>query len=158
MDEDCCCSVTQSYQTLCDPMGCSTPCFPVVHHLPELVQTHVHWVNDAFQPSHPLSSSPPALHLSQHQSFPKSWLFASGGQSIRASASASVFPMNIQGWFPLWLTGAISLQSKGLSRVFSSPTFRKYQYSELSLLYGPMLTSVHYHWKTNTLTKLHFLE
>ena len=51
-------------------------------------------------------------------SFPMSWLFSSGGQSIGASASATALPMNIQGWFPLWLTGLISLQSKGLSRVF----------------------------------------
>ena len=58
-------------------------------------------------------------------SFPVSWLFASGGQSIGASASASVLPMNVQGWFPLGLTGLTSLQSKGLSRVFSSITVRK---------------------------------
>ena len=58
-------------------------------------------------------------------SFPVSWLFASGGQSIEASASASVLPMNVQGWFPLGLTGLISLQPKGLSRIFSSITVRK---------------------------------
>ena len=58
-------------------------------------------------------------------SFPMSWLFPSGGQSIGASASTSVLPMNIQGWFPLWLTGLISLQSKGLSRVFSN---KKHQF------------------------------
>ena len=53
---------------LCDPMECSTPGLPVHHQLPELTQTHVHWVGDAIQPSHPLSSpSPPALNLSQHQ-------------------------------------------------------------------------------------------
>ena len=61
-------------------------------------------------------------------SFPMSQLFASGGQSIRASASALVLPMNIQGWFPLGLTGLISLQSKGLSRVFSSTTIRKHHF------------------------------
>ena len=64
----CCCSVTQSCLTLRDPMYSSTPGFPVLHHLPELVQTHVHWVGYAIQPSHPLSSpSPPALSLFQHQ-------------------------------------------------------------------------------------------
>ena len=58
----CCCSVTRSCPTLCNPRDCSTPGFPVFHHLPEFVQTHVHWVSDAIQPSHPLSSpSPPAL-------------------------------------------------------------------------------------------------
>ena len=61
-------------------------------------------------------------------SFSMSWLFASGGQSIGASALASVLPMNIQGWFPLRLTGLISLQSKGLSRVFSNTTVQKHQF------------------------------
>ena len=61
-------------------------------------------------------------------SFPMSWLFASGGQSIGASTSASVLPMNIQGWFPLGLTGLISLQTKGLSRVFSNTTIQKHQF------------------------------
>ena len=60
--------------------------------------------------------------------FPVSWLFTSGGQSIETSASASVLPMDIQGWFPLGLTGLISLQSKGLSRVFSSTIIQKHQY------------------------------
>ena len=63
-----CCSVAQSCPTLCDPMNCSYPGFPVLHSLPEFAQTHVCWVGDAIQPSHPLSSpSPPALNLSQHQ-------------------------------------------------------------------------------------------
>ena len=61
-------SVTQSCLTLCDPMGCSMPGFPVHHHLPELSQTHVHHVSDAIQPSHPLlSPSPPTFSLAQHQ-------------------------------------------------------------------------------------------
>ena len=65
----CCCSVAKSCPTLCEPMDCSMPGFPVLHQLPELAQTHVHWVSDAIQLSHPLSSpSPPALNLSQHQS------------------------------------------------------------------------------------------
>ena len=64
----CCCSVTWSCPTLCNPMDCSTPGVPVLHHLPELAQTHVYWISDAIQPSHPLSSlSPPALNLSQDQ-------------------------------------------------------------------------------------------
>ena len=123
-------SVAQSCPTLCDPVDCSTPGFPVHHQLLEFTQTHVHWVSDAIQPSHPLSSpSPPAFNLSQHQSFQMSQLFTSGGQSIGVSASASVLPMNIQGWFLLWLTGLISLQSKGLSRVFSNTTVQKHQFS-----------------------------
>ena len=64
----CCCSVAQLCPTLCNPMDCSTPGFPVLHCLPELAQTHVHWVGDAIQPSCPLSSlSPPAFNISQHQ-------------------------------------------------------------------------------------------
>ena len=74
-------------------------------------------------------------------SFLMSLFFVSGGQSIRASVS--VFPMNIQGWFPLVLTGLISLQSKGLSRVFSNTPVREHQFLALSLLYGPALASVH---------------
>ena len=125
----CCCSVTKSCLTLFDPMDCSTPGSSVLHYLPEFAQTHVHWVSDTVQPSHPLSpSSPPALNLSQHQGLFQwvSWLFTSGGQSTGASASASDLPMNIQGWFPLGWTGLISLQLKVLSRVFSSTTIWKH--------------------------------
>ena len=90
-------------------MDCSMPGFPVLHHLPELAQTHVHRIGDAIQPSHPLSSPPPpAFNLSQHQGLANE-LFASGSQSNRTSASASVLPTNIQGWFPLELTGLIAL-------------------------------------------------
>ena len=124
-------SVAQSCLTLCDPIDCSTPGFPVHHQLLELAQTHVHRVGDVIQPSHPLSSpSPPAFNLSQHQGLLQ-WMnqfFASGAQSIGASASASVLPMNIQDWFPLGWTGWISLQSKGLLSVFSNTTFQKHQY------------------------------
>ena len=74
----------------------------------------------------PFSSCPQSFPASG--SSPMSQLFTSGGQSIRASASASVLPMNIQGWFPLGLTGLISLQSKGLSRVFSSTTLQKHKF------------------------------
>ena len=222
-------SVTQSCPTLCNPMDCSTPGLPVYHQLLESNQTHVHWVSDAIQPSHPLSfPSPPALSLFQHQglfkwvssshqvakvlefqlqhiyiyissvqfshsvvsnslrthglqhtrppcpsptpgpysnscplsrwchptisssvvpysscfqsfpasgSFPMKQIFSSGGQNIRASASASVLRMNIQDWSPLGWTGWISLQSKGLSSVFSNTTVEKHQFfsAQLSL-------------------------
>ena len=93
---------------LCNPMDCSSPGFPVLHHLPEFLQTQAHWVDDAIQPSRPLPSpSAPALNLSQHQ------VFASGGQSIGASASASALLMNIQGWFPWGWTGLISSAVQG---------------------------------------------
>ena len=83
-------------------MDCSTPDLPVHHQLPEFTQTHVPWVGDAIQLSHPLSSpSPPAFNLSQHWGlFLMSWLFTRGGQSIGASVLALVLPMNIQGWLP----------------------------------------------------------
>ena len=79
-------------------------------------------------------------------SFPMSWLFTSGGQSIGASALASVLPMNIQGWFPLGLTGLIFLLSNGLSRFFSSNSVWKINSLVLSHLYGPTFTSVHDYW------------
>ena len=96
----------------------------------EFSQTHVHWVSDAIQPSHPLSSpSPPASNLFQHQvPFLVNWLFKSGGQSIGASLLASVLPVNIQSWFPFGLTRLISLLSKALSRVFSNTTIQKHQF------------------------------
>ena len=135
---DLCCSVAKLCLTLCDPMDCSLPGFRVLHCLLEFAQTHVYWVSDAIQPSYPLlSPSPPAFNLSQHQSgsFPMSQFFTSDGQSIGVSASASVLPMNIQDWFPLGWTGWISLQSKGLSRVFSNTTIQKHQFfgAQLSL-------------------------
>ena len=124
----CWCSVTESLMTLCDPMNCSTPGFPVHHQLPEFTQTHVHWVGNDIQPSHPLSSpSPPAPNPSQYQSFPMSQLFAWGGQSTGVSALASFLPKNTQVWSSEW-TGWISLQSKGLSRVFSNITLQKHQF------------------------------
>ena len=101
----------------------------ILHYLLELAQTHVYWVSDAIQPSHSLSPpSPSALSFPASGSFLMSQFFASGGQSIGVLASASVLPMNIQHWFPLGLTGLISLQFKGPSRVFSSTTVQKHQF------------------------------
>ena len=146
-------------------MNLSTPGLPVHHQHPEFTQTHIHWVGDAIQPSnaklpcpslspeacsnscpfnqwyHPTISSSVVPFSSCLQSFPASGsfqmsqLFLSGGQSIGVSASASVLPMNIQEWFPLGWTGWISLQSKGLLRVFSNTTFQKHQFfsAQLSL-------------------------
>ena len=83
-------------------------------------------------------------------SFPVSQFFTSGGQSIGASALASVLPMNIQDWFPSGLTSWISLHSKGLSRVFSNTTVQKHQFFELSFLYSPTLTAIHDYWKNHS--------
>ena len=125
-------SVTQLCLTPFNPMDCSTPGFPVHHHLPELAQTHVHRVGDAIQPSHPLSSpSPPAFNLSQHQG-----LFQWGSSSHEV---AKVLELQLQHqslqWFPLGWTGWISLQSKGLSRVLSNTIVQKHQFfgAQLSL-------------------------
>ena len=116
-------------------MDWSMPGFPVHHQLLELTQTHVHWVSDAMQPSHPLSSPPPTVNLSQHQGHFK-WVSSSYKVvNIGVSASASVLPMNIQDWLPLGWTGWISLLSKRLSRVFSHTTVQKHQFfgTQLSL-------------------------
>ena len=132
-------SVSQSCPPLYDPMNSSTPGLCVHHQLPEFTQTHVHRVSNAIQPSHPLSSpSPPAPNPSQHQSFPMSQLFAWGGRSTGVSALASVLPMNTQDWSPFEWTGWISLQSRGLSRVFSSTTVQKHQF------FGAQLSSQSY--------------
>ena len=102
-------------------MDCSSR-LPSPSLLAEFAQTHASWVGDAIQPSHPLSShSPPDLNLSQHQGLLQmSWLFESDSQSFGASASVSVLSLNIKGWFPLGLTGLISLLSKGLLQHHSS--------------------------------------
>ena len=129
-------SVAQSCLTLCDAMNCSTSVLRVHHQLSQSTQTHVHRVGDAILSSHPVfpfSSCPQSFQASE--SFPMSQLFTSGGQSIGVSASTSVLPMNTQNWSPLGWTGWISLQSKGLSRVFSNTTVQKQQFfsAQLSL-------------------------
>ena len=127
---DGCCSVAQSCPTLCNPMDCSTPSLRVHHQLPELAPTQrplSRWCHPTFSSSVvPFSSCLQSFPASG--SFPLSQLFASGGQRIRASASASALLMNIQDWFPLGWTVWIPLQSKGLSRVFSSTTVQKHQF------------------------------
>ena len=137
-------SVTQSCQIHCNPVDCSTPGLLVHHQLAELTQTHVHWVGDAIQPSHPVIPSSSCLQsFPASGSFPMSQFFTSGGRSIGVSASVSVLPMNIQDWFPLGWTGWISLQSKGLSRVFSNTTVQKHQFfgAQLSWYSHYILTS-----------------
>ena len=136
--------------TLHDSMSCSKPGFPVLRYLPEFAQALVHWVDDAFQPSHPLVlslSSFPSCPQSfpASGSFPMSWLFTSGGQSIGTSASA--LPMNSQDWFYLGLTGLISLLFKGLSRVFLCTTIQKHQFCSAQPRLCPTLTPVHDYWK-----------
>ena len=144
------------------PMDCSTPGFSDNHQYLELTQNHVYQVSDAIQPSHPLSSpTPPAFNLSQHQGFfqwtswSKVW---SGSQSIAASALSP--PMNIQDWFPLGLTGLISLQSKELSRVISNTTvwLKSICLLVLSFLYGSTLTSIYDYWKNSIFDSLNLCQ
>ena len=128
-----------SHVQLCNPMDCSPPDLPVHHQLPEFTQTHVHWVGDAIQPSHPLSSpSPPDLSLSQHQGLFK-WVSSSHqvAKVLGVSTSTSVLPVNTQDWSPLGWTGWISLQCKGLSRVFSNTTLQKHQFFSTQLSLQP---------------------
>jgi len=125
----CCCSVAKLCPTLCDPMDCSMPGFPVLHYLPEFAQTHLPWVSDAIQPSHPLSScSSPALSLSQHQGL-FHWV-GSLHQAVK-TLELQLHPKSFQcifrvdffriDWFDL-------LAFKGLSRVFFSTTVWKHQF------------------------------
>ena len=117
-------SVAQPCLTLCDLMDCNTPGFPIHHQLPELVQTHAHWVGDATQQTHPLLLPPsifPSIRVFSHESvlctrWPKYW---------RSTSASFNFQMNIQDWFLLQLTYLISLKSKWLSRVFSNTTVPK---------------------------------
>ena len=154
-------SVTQLCLTLCDPMDYNTPGFPVHHQLTELTQTHVHWVSDAIQLSHPLSSpSPPTLDLSQHQGlfqwvcsfcirWPKYWSF-----------SFNISPSNeYSGLISFRIDCLISLQSKGLLRVFSNTTVQKHQFFSTQL---SLQSSSHIHYtttgKTVALTRWTFVD
>ena len=121
------------------PGACSNPC-PLSRWCHPTVSSSVA----------PFSSCPQSLPASG--SFPMSQLFASGGQSIGVSASASVLPMNIQDWYPLGGTDWISLQSKGLSRVFSNTTVQKHQFFSVQLsLQSYSQTSIHDYWKNHVL-------
>ena len=111
--------------TLCDPMDCSMPGSPVLHHLLGFTQFHeLVMLSNHLILCHPLLLLPSDFPCIR--AFPMSWLFTSNGQTIGALASASVLPMNIQGWFALGMTGLIL--SKGLSRVFSTNTIQRHQF------------------------------
>ena len=147
-------SVTQLCLTLCDPVNRSTPGLPVHHQLPEFTQIHVHWVGDAIQSAHPLSSaSPPALNLSQHQGLFQ-WVSSSHQVAKYWSFSFSISPSNkhpmIIQWSPSGWIGWIFLQFKGLSRVFPKPQSKRINSSTLSFLYSPTLTSIYDYWKNHS--------
>ena len=104
----CCCSVTKSCPTLCDPMDCSTPGLPVLHYLPEFAQVHVHWVDNAIQPSHPLSPSSP---------------FASVFLSIRVFSSESVLQFCCKRPLRIFLPWKISIVKHKMSREWVNHSF-----------------------------------
>ena len=136
-------------------MDCSIPGFPVHHHLPELAQTHVHWVSDAIQPSRPLSSLLllpsifPSIRIANkfigfsnksalHIRWPKYW-------SFRLSISHS----NIQDWFLLGLTD-LTCSPRDSQESSPTPQFKSVNFLALSLLYGPTVTSIHDYWKNHS--------
>ena len=129
----CCCSVTQSCPSLCNPVDCSMPGrLPCPSLSPGVCSDSCPlnwWCHPTISSSVTSFSCPQSLPASG--SFPMSWLFASGGQSIGVLAPSLAFPMNIQGRFPLGLTGLISLLSKGLSRIFSNTTAQKRRFVTL---------------------------
>ena len=146
-------SVAQSYPTLCDPMDCCTPALPVHHQLPEFTQTHVLWVSEAIQPSHPLSSpSPPAFNLSQHQCLFQ-WV-SSSHQVVKVlefQLQHQSFP-----WTPrtdLLQDGLVGSPCSPRDSQESSPTpqFKSINSLGLSFLLSPTLTSIHDYWKNHSL-------
>ena len=151
--DNCCCSVAKSCLTLHNHVDCSMPSLPVPHHLPEFAQVHIHCVGDIIH----ISSS--VILFSCLQSFPasvsflKSQLFASGGQSIAASGSASVLPKSIQSWFPLRLTGLISLPARDSQESSPTPHLKSGNSLRFCLLYCLALTSVNDFWKNHSLDK-----
>ena len=146
-------SVTQSCPTICHPMNHSTPGHPVHHQLPEFTQTHVHWVSDAIQPSHPLSSPlPPTSNPSQHQSF-----FQWDNSSHEV---AEVLELQLQHHFlqrnpraGLLQNGLVGSPCSPRDSQESSPTpqFKSINSLAISFLHSPTLTSIHDHWKNHSL-------
>ena len=145
------CAVAKTCLILCNPMNCSTLASLSIAYSQSLLKFMSF---ESVMPSnHPILCHPLLLLPSIFPSirtFPVSQFFASGGQSIGVSAAALVLPMDIQDWFPLGWTGWISLQSKGLSRVFSNTTVQKHQFFALSFLYSPTLTSIRDYWKNHS--------
>ena len=146
-------SVTQLCLALCDPMNCSMPGLPVHHQLPEFTQTHVCWVGDAIQPSHPLSSpSSPALSLSQHQGFFQ-WV-----SSLHQVAKVLEFQLQHQSFQRIFSTdflldGLVGSPCSPRDSQDSSPTpqFKSINSLALRFLHSPTLTSLYDYWKNHSL-------
>ena len=146
--------LTQSCTTFCDPMNRSTPGLPVHHQLPEFTHTHVHWVGDANQASHPLSSPsppapiPPSIRVFSNDSTLR--MRGNSSQSIGLSALASVLPMNTQDWSLEWTVGS-PCSPRDSQESSPTPPFKTMNSSALSLLHSPTLTSIHDPWKNHSL-------
>ena len=144
------CSIAQSCPTLCTLMPISHQAslsFTISWSLLTFMSIELVILSN---PSHPLPpSSPFAFSLSQHQSFSVTQLFASGGQSTGASASASILPMNLQGRFPLELTGLSPCSARDPQESSPAPQFKSINSSVLSFLYSPTLISIHDYWKNH---------
>ena len=145
-------SVAQLCPTLCNPMDC-TPGLPVYHQLLEFTQTHVHWVGDAIQSSCPLLSP----YLPSRRYFLMGRFFASDGQKIVVSASASILPMNIQDWLPLDRLVGSPCSTRNSQESSPTPQFKSINSLALSMLYTPNLTSIHHYWKKHSLTRQTFV-
>ena len=140
----CCCSVAQLCPTLCYPMDCSMPGFPVLHYLLELAETWVHWVSDAIQPSHPLSPpSLPAFNLSQHQ---RLFQWVSSSHQV-----AKVLELQLQHQSFQWIVRADFLKDwlvwslcslRDFQESSPTPQFKSINFSVLSFLYSATLTSI----------------
>ena len=144
--------VAQLCQTLGHPMDCSTPGFPVLHHLLDFAQTHVHRVSDAIQLSHPLSSllilpaTPPSIRVfsnesTLHMRWPKYWSFSLSISPSDEHPGLISFRMN---WLDL-----LAVQESS-----PAPQFKSINSSALSFLHSPTLTSIHEHWKNHSLDKM----
>ena len=142
-------SVQFSHSVVCDPMDCSTPGFPVYHQLPERAQTHVYWVSDATQPSHPLPPpSPPAFNLFQHQGL---FQWVSSSHQVAKVLELQLQHQSFQWIFRtdfLWdgLDGS-SCSPRHFQEPSPAPLFKSINSSALSFLYSPTLTSIHDHWQ-----------
>ena len=141
-----------SYLTLCDTMDCSTPGFPVHHQLPDFTQTHVHWIGDAIQPSHPLSSPFPTFNISQHQGL---FQWVSSSLQVAKVLELQLQHQSFQGTprTDLFSDGLVGSPCSPRDSQESSPTpqFKRINSSALSLLRSPTLTSIHDHRKNHSL-------
>ena len=145
-------SVAQSCPTLCNPMDCSMPGLPVHYQLLEFTQTHVHWVGDAIQPSHPLSfpfsSCPQSFPASG--SFQTSQLFTTGGQVLEFQLQHQSFQWTLGTDFPKGGLVGSPCSPRDPQKSSPTPQFKSINFSVLSFLYSPTLTSIHDYWKNHS--------